>query len=87
MIVLKVKKFKTHNMVVTNVGELLSFHPIFNPVINLGITLDNTTLVILFSKTLKISKITSFKSQNIVKNISFVEMKISKLTKCLMNIC
>ncbi len=39
MIMLKVKKFKAYNMVVTNVGELLSFHPIFNPVVNLGITL------------------------------------------------
>jgi len=27
------------HMVITSVGELLSFHPIFNPVVNLGITL------------------------------------------------
>jgi hypothetical protein len=69
---------------------VIEFSPNFQSSYQLGYytcTLDNSTLVILFSKMLKISKITSFESQNIVKNISFVEMKISKLTKCLMNIC
>jgi hypothetical protein len=36
---LKVKKFKAYSVVVTSVGELLSLHPIFNPIVNLGITL------------------------------------------------
>jgi hypothetical protein len=34
----KVKKFKAYNMIVTNVGELLSFHPIFNSVVKVGIS-------------------------------------------------
>jgi hypothetical protein len=38
MIMFKVKKFKAYNMIVTNVGELLSFHPIFNPVVKVGIS-------------------------------------------------
>jgi hypothetical protein len=40
----KVKKFKAYNMVITSVGELLSFHPIFNLVVNLGITLVPLTI-------------------------------------------
>jgi hypothetical protein len=39
MVMLKVKKFKAYNMVVISVGELLSFCPIFNLVVNLGIAL------------------------------------------------
>jgi hypothetical protein len=41
---LKVKTFKTYNMVGTNVGELLNFHPIFNPIVNLDITLVPWTI-------------------------------------------
>jgi hypothetical protein len=62
---------------------------------NLSSTLADSTPIILFSEMLKFSKIISSKSKNIVKdnsgtfkkNISFVEMKISKLINCLTNMC
>jgi hypothetical protein len=68
----KVKKFKAYNMVITSVGELLSFHPIFNLVVNLGITLVPLTIQhnIYIYIMLKISKITFSKSQNIMKKYS-----------------
>jgi hypothetical protein len=51
------------------------------------------TLIILFSEILKISKIVSSKSKNIVKenrifkNIPFVEMNVSKLINYSTNMC
>jgi len=53
--------------------------------------LVDSTLIRLFSELLKISKNISSKSKNIVKeilwNIPFVEIKISKLINYLMDMC
>jgi hypothetical protein len=57
-------------------------------------TLANLTLIILFAENLKISKILSSKSKKNCegksgkfKNISFVEMKISKLINYSIDMC
>ncbi len=64
------------------------------PMIYYPSTLANSTLIILFSEMLKISKIISSKSKNIVKDNSeylgifyFVEMNFSKLINYSMNMC